>query len=143
MRALVDVIRRGQQTVMANGDAKGLSAEFPFQSRTSLLTLTTDARNPQLGNGVLSLLRLPVSFDEEDGIRFAHDLNRREFSTLTRSHFLGSWCWKDDTLHFVTFLPNALYLGGVDLLNFTFSLRPARSMGCRDDLRRCLGRQSR
>lgn len=121
MRTVVEIIRGGQQTVMANGDGDGLTAEFPFQSRSSLLTLTTEARNPQLGNGVLSLLRLPVSFGEEDGIRFAHDLNRRELSSLTRSHFLGSWCWKDDTLHFVTFLPNALYLGGADLLNFTFS----------------------
>lgn len=121
MRTVVDIIRGGQQTVMANGDGDGLTAEFPFQSRTSLLTLTTEARSPQLGNGVLSLLRLPVSFSEEDGIRFAHELNRRELSSLTRSHFLGSWCWKDDTLHFVTFLPNALYLGGADLLNFTFS----------------------
>jgi hypothetical protein len=41
--------------------------------------------------------------------------------SLTRAHFLGSWCWQDDTLHFVTFLPNALHLGGADLLNFTFS----------------------
>ena len=103
--------------MLATGDATGLSAEFPFQSRTSLLTVTTEARNPRLGNGVLLLLHLPMNIDEIDGIAFATQLNRQELETVTRAHFLGCWHWREDGLHFVTFLPNVIHVDRGSLLN--------------------------
>jgi hypothetical protein len=107
--------------VAVNGDENGLSVELPFQSRTSLITVTTRSPNPQLGNGVLLVLHLPMTIGERDGIRFAAALTRRELEMVTRSHLLGSWCWRDDGLHFVSFLPNLAHLGRGDLLNLVMS----------------------
>lgn len=118
MAALIEVVKSAGNTVLATGDESGLTAELPFQSETSLLTVSTREEHPQLGNGVLIRLRLPVLFSEEDGPRFAFELNRRELSVLTRAHFLGTWCWHDEFLHYVTFLPNVLNLGDGDLPNF-------------------------
>ena len=116
--AVVEVVQSSGNTVLATGDADGLTVELPFQSETSLLTVATRESHPQLGNGVLIKLTLPVLFSEQDGSRFASELNRRELESLTRSHFLGSWCWHDEFVHYVTFLPNVLNLGDVDLFNF-------------------------
>lgn len=123
MEATTMAVQRASSTVLATGDASGISAEFPFQSRTSLLTVTTDAPNPQLGNGVLLLLHLPMTIAESDeGVRFAAELTRRELASMTRAHYLGSWCWRDDGMHFVSFLPNMMYLGGSMLLNVVISM---------------------
>ena len=116
--AVVEVVQSSGNTVLATGDADGLTVELPFQSETSLLTVATRESHPQLGNGVLIKLTLPVLFSEQDGPRFASELNRRELESLTRSHFLGSWCWHDEFVHYVTFLPNVLNLGEGDLFNF-------------------------
>lgn len=116
------MIQRGTQTVLATGDATGLSAEFPFQSRTSLLRVSSESANPQLGNGVLLVLHLPMAIGEADGLRFAAELTRRELRSLTRGHFIGAWCWRDDGMHHVTFLPNAVHLGRGDLLNVAISM---------------------
>ena len=121
MLALVDAVQSAGNTVLATGDATGLTAELPFQSETSLLTVTTREQHPQLGNGVLVRLQLPVLFPEAEGPGFASELNRRELTHLTRSHFLGSWCWHDEFMQFVSFLPNALHVGGADLFNFLAS----------------------
>ena len=69
-------LRHGS-AVLVLGDESGLSAEFPFQSHTSLLTVSTRERNPQLGNGILLALHLPMGIDEDDGLRFAAELTRR------------------------------------------------------------------
>jgi hypothetical protein len=111
------MVRQGPNVVLAMGDESGLTLELPFQSRTSLVTVTTDAPNPQLGNGVLLLLHLPMTIAQADGVRFAAELGRREVAELTRAHHLGGWCWRDDGMHYVTFLPNVAYGDRGDLLN--------------------------
>lgn len=121
MLAIVEAVQSAGNTVMATGGETGLTAELPFQSETSLLTVRTRERHPQLGYGVLIRLQLPVLFPESDGIQFAGELNRRELVSLTRAHFLGTWCWHDEFLQFVTFLPNVLNLGDGDLFNFLAS----------------------
>jgi hypothetical protein len=117
-----EIVRGGLYTVLATGDAKGLSAEFPFQSGTSLLTVTTEVSNPQLGNGALLVLRLPMNVPEDEGHRFAVALTNRELRMMTRAHYLGCWLWRDDGMHFVTFLPNALRIGHGDLLNHVMAM---------------------
>jgi len=69
------IVQGGSHTVHATGDSTGLSVEFPFQSRTSLLTASTREGNPQPGNGVLLVLHLPTSVGEADGLRFAAELS--------------------------------------------------------------------
>lgn len=121
MEWTLDAVRRSPYTVLATGSETGMSAEFPFQSRTSLLTVTTEERNPELCNGALLLLHLPMTFAAAEGIAFATELSRRELESLTCAHFLGSWLWRDGGLCFVTFLPNMLYLGRGCLLNVVMS----------------------
>ncbi len=121
MERTLEVVRSSPYTVLATGDESGFSAELPFQSRTSLLTVSTRERNPQLGSGALLLLHLPMTIDEADGVAFATDLNRRELESLTRAHFLGSWHWRNDGLCFVTFLPSIVHLVRGSLLNLVMS----------------------
>jgi hypothetical protein len=122
MRWTTELVQRGAFTVLATGDDTGMSAEFPLQSRTSLLTVTTEAENPQLGNGVLLVLHLPMGIGQADGVRLAAELTRRELETLTRTQMIGAWCWRDDGMHHVTFLPNAIHVGGGDLFNVVVSM---------------------
>jgi hypothetical protein len=122
MEWITTMVQQAGYTVMATGDETGLSAEFPFQSRTSLLTISTEETNPQLGNGALLILKLPMQFEQTPGIRFALELNRREVNSRTNTHFLGSWCWAHDTLCHVSFLPNAVRYGRGDLLNLVASM---------------------
>jgi hypothetical protein len=52
------------QVVLATGDGKGVTAELPFGSRTSLTRLLPGAEHPLLGWGLLVLLSLPVDGDD-------------------------------------------------------------------------------
>ena len=122
MEWTLDTVRRSPHTVLATGDETGISLELPFQSRTSLLTVSTEEQNPQLGNGALLVLHLPMTIGKADGIAFANALIRRELESLTRAHYLGSWLWRDDGMCFVTFLPNMLYLGRGSLLNLVMAV---------------------
>src|SRR5262249_37235569 len=66
--------------------------------------------NPRVGNGLLTLLTLPVGATapgDPRGARHALELNRRELEEDTHAHFLGSWCPTEQGLCFVTFYPNA------------------------------------
>jgi hypothetical protein len=101
--------------VLATGSENGLSAEFPFGDFTSLLQMKTRETNPWLGNGLLALLSVPRTESGKENVkaaRLALDLNELEVSSLTRAHFLGSWCPGNQGLTFVSFLPNAMRLAG-------------------------------
>jgi hypothetical protein len=122
MLAALEVFQGAPNVVLATGDDDGMSVEFPFQAETSLLQALTDAPHPQLGNGVLTLLRLPVHGNDHEASRHALRLNQRELSTATRSHFLGSWCTDEGAPVFTAFYPNIARLGGSDLLNILMSM---------------------
>jgi len=118
--------------VLANGDATGLTAEFPWDpgatsqierffgrdpgGRTSLLRVTTTERHPALGNGLLCRLVLPVSYPTDHLLaRAACRLNLLEAVAIDAPPFLGAWtvdpASKSPT--FVTFHPNLMYRPGV------------------------------
>jgi hypothetical protein len=102
--------------VLATGDDKGVTAEFPFGGLTSLLRLKTEEANPRLGNGLLVLLEVPAGESGAGNLeaaRLALTLNERELASLTRCHFLGSWCPGDRVLAFVSFWPNAMHQPGL------------------------------
>jgi hypothetical protein len=94
----------------SNGDGDALVSEFPFGPRTSLLRVDATESNPRVGNGLLTLLTLPVGEsapEDARGAQAALELNRRELQEDTHAHFLGSWCPTEQGLCFVTFYPNA------------------------------------
>lgn len=115
-----------QHSVLTTASSSGLTSELPFGPETALVEMRTDVENPRLGNGLMVLLSLPLSFAAESRFRIALDLNRRELGEMTRTPFLGSWCphpTQNRTLTHVSFFPNACALPGlpVTLLQYTAS----------------------
>jgi hypothetical protein len=119
---------------MTNGDANGLTAEFPYSGEapaavavvtnhpleTALLQIMTDVPHPQFGSGALIILKLPMKVPERDASGSANVLNFLEGTTRTETCLLGAWCIAPnttDTLAFVSFIPSFLARGGV-LENF-------------------------
>lgn len=109
--------------VLASGGKDGLVAEFAFSSDkpamlasvlnepigTAMLQALVHT-HPQLGSGLLLLLRLPCGFEEGEEMRLAQQLNEAESREWAATHFLGAWCMAPSGgLTFVSFLPSATY----------------------------------
>lgn len=106
---MLDLVKMIQKppTVMANGDATGLTSELPCAGRTSMLRFNTDESNPRMKHGLFTKLSLPFHYD--DPVEEALLMNERELREMTQSHFLGSWCQSDqDAISFVSFYSNAM-----------------------------------
>jgi hypothetical protein len=116
-----------QGNCFATPDADGLTAEFSFgKDETSLLTVRTHERHPQLGHGMLLRLHLPQLFVKDNAPFTAALLNTLETRHFTRAHLVGSWCAAQmgegvPVPVFVGFIPNALYVRGL-LLNLVAAM---------------------
>ena len=103
----------------ANGGTTGVTAEFPFGDDTAMVTFDTRQPHPQLGNGLLIRLNLPIQLPVDRANRLAVALNSLEYVSFVRSHFIGSWCVAELNGSFmpiyVAFYPNALYRPGLVL----------------------------
>jgi hypothetical protein len=94
--------------LLANADAAGLTAEFPWGTESSLLQARTDQAHPLVGNGLLVL----SSFRQED-IPDQARLDPLLLNAWEMEHaqqqFFGSWRAPSDGLvSFATFLPNVM-----------------------------------
>jgi hypothetical protein len=106
-------------------DEKGLSLETPFGDRTALLLLHTDQPHPLLGNGLLSILKLPSASDLEWASECSVELNWAEAQTWTNPYppLIGSWLASESPVRgekepafvptFCSFIPNLLYKPGL------------------------------
>ena len=66
-------------------------------------------------------MKLPLSYDREDGLRIASLLNLKEATEWSKCHLTGAWCIDDQSdLAFVSFIPIATYKYGV-LVNHVLS----------------------
>ena len=66
-----------------------------------------------------------------DGIRLALSLNATELTEKTFGYGFASYCFRDRTIHFTSFLPNAVYRPGL-LPNIYFAgAARAREMSIR------------
>lgn len=115
-----------QMNFLGSADATGLTCEVPFtrnepmavtsmaggdQLHTSLVQIFTDVAHPEAGNGLFTLMKLPVSPNPQDIPSIANALNAAEAGGLSLSHLLGAWCpdpTSDRTLAFCSFVPNML-----------------------------------
>lgn len=145
--------------VLANGDADGITAEFPFTgdlpaaiaggAETALLTASSTDRHPQLGSGLLLRLRLPFNVSQKQGSDLAWMLNALETIEETNTHTLGAWCLgptppgRPDahSVTFVSFVPAAAYRKGLlDVLAMDMAIRTrwvaSTLLGDRDTNRR-------
>jgi hypothetical protein len=107
-----------QYGLFSTGDATGLSAELSFGDDTALITANADQRHPQLGHGLLLLLKLPVTFWKPGADHLAVELNTAEANTFAGSHLLGGWCSQEISGDrqlpvFAGFVPNAAYRPGL------------------------------
>lgn len=91
----------------------GMEIELGFGpdsgSRGATLVVNTEARNPDLGSGCLTILNVPVEPDPA----LALELNIAEASNWTGAHFLGGWCAGSQGLAFVHFVPSLTYRRGL------------------------------
>lgn len=121
-RFLVDM------SFLGSSDAAGLTCEVPFFSnapaamlstergdtlQTSLVQVFTDAPHPEAGNGVLTILRLPLSPDPQAVGAIANRLNLVQAQGESMAPLLGSWCPDPSdragrTVAFCCFVPNML-----------------------------------
>jgi len=113
-----------QMQLFGNADSEGLTCEVPFsghtpsialpegaEPETSLIKMFTDAPNPDAGNGLLCIMRLPCNAEPRQIAAQANRLNLIESRGNTGTLLLGAWCpdpSSDTTLAFCAFVPNAL-----------------------------------
>lgn len=110
--------------VLCNGDESGMTAEFPFESQTQLLTVK-EKYHQRFGKGLEILLRLPFEAEPEQLSKLAFELNENELEEISPSYFLGSWFFDESvgpTLAFLHFIPFA-YLQPNILTNYVNQFR--------------------
>jgi hypothetical protein len=99
-----------------------LGAQTPFGNEVATINFHTDQSHPQLGNGLLAVLQLPVHGTINAMAKIAAELNFREARSWTGFPLLGCWSVteKDQSeekrLAFGLFVPNALYRSGLATL---------------------------
>jgi len=81
-----------------------------YPSGTGLLFATGSQRHPQLGSGLLVLLRIPTSFEKDLALALCHELNLAEAHAWEIPYCFGAWCPQPDSpdLAYVTFFPTAV-----------------------------------
>ena len=95
------------------GDPTGLTLETPFGENSTLIRLLTTEAHPQLGNGLVATLILPLERDESTLENECAWFNYFEATSWTGFPQLGSWTPKQHGEQRYSgigfFLPNALY----------------------------------
>ncbi|WP_205873525.1 hypothetical protein [Mycobacterium camsae] len=82
-------------------------------AQTSLMQVFTDVPHPDAGNGVLTILRLPISPEPDAVAAMANRLNLIEALGVFMTNFLGAWCPDPTepvrrTVAYCSFIPNFL-----------------------------------
>lgn len=99
------------------GDHQGLAIDVSFGDTTAMVALRTDQTHPQLGNGLLATLKVPLFGDLQAIANECAGLNLVERLWTDIPQF-GCWhplTYGEDTegAAFSTFVPNALYQAGL------------------------------
>jgi len=119
-QSVVDEYMQKPPSLMGNAGDLGFTVEFPFGEESSLFVGKGDQPHPRYGNGLFMLQsfrwgELPdASVDElQSGARMALLLNSRELSIQPDGYGFGSWAFRNDRLHFTSFIPNVAYRPGL------------------------------
>lgn len=117
-------------SLLTNFDMDGLTAEFSFQGKESVVQRMIDRlsgrrgralgsalfraelkpHHPQYGSGCLTLLTLPTS--DEDNL-LVNRLNLAERDDWTRTQGFGAWCMDAKGITHAAFLPAGIYSRGL------------------------------
>jgi hypothetical protein len=116
-QAVSESLGRTPPTLLATFGTNGLTAEFPFGDRSSLLQICADQPHPHWGNGILLVQTFPGTIagipNATIADRMAQELNRIELTKLHSGLGLGSFLAKNLDICFVSFVPNACYVTGL------------------------------
>jgi len=105
---------QGPPSLMANSDGAGFIVEFPYDGISSLCRVMGDQPHPKYGTGLFLLQTFPVrGYTEEDGIKLALSLNAAELTQNPTGYGFGSYVFRDGSVHFTSFFPNAMYRPGL------------------------------
>jgi hypothetical protein len=104
--------------LFSKGGPQGLAAELSWGNDTALIMADADQRHPQLGHGLLLLIKLPISLPKPAADHLAVELNATETNNFAGSHLLGGWCSQELSSHrqlpvFASFVPNGAYRPGL------------------------------
>ena len=130
--AVVDNYMNRPPALLASGGGPGCTVEFPYGDDSSLCQMAGDRPHPRYGNGLFLLQSFPVvAMSDSDGARLALSLNEAELRRKPFGYGFGSYTHRNETIHFVCFLPNIIYRPGL-LPNLYFSCaQRAREMSIR------------
>ena len=128
----VDRFMNQPPALLASAGGAGFTVEFPYGDQSSLCQAMADQPHPRYGNGLFLLQSFPVkATSDTDGVKLALSMNRIELTDRPFGYGFGSYAYRDSTLHFTSFFPNALYRPGM-LPNIYFSCaQRAREMSVR------------
>jgi len=128
----VDGYMNQPPALLANAGGAGFTVEFPYGEQSSLCQTMADQPHPRYGNGLLLLQSFPVAVESDiEGARLALSFNSDELTVKPFGYGFGSYAYRQNTLHFTSFFPNALYRPGM-LPNIYFSCaQRAREMSLR------------
>jgi hypothetical protein len=118
--------------LLGSAGGAGFTVEFPYGDESSLCQAMGDQPHPRYGNGLFLLQSFPVSgMSKADGAKLALSINEIELTQRPLGYGFGSYAYRDGTLHFTSFFPNALYRPRL-LPNIYFSCaQRAREMAVR------------
>jgi hypothetical protein len=105
------------ESCFGNGDDKGLTLEVPFGTDTALIRLHTDQAHPQLGNGLLATLQLPVWLEDSMSME-SNWYNLLEMISFNYTPLMGSWVMHSmsedqNVVAYSSFIPNLLFQPGL------------------------------
>ncbi|WP_157703102.1 hypothetical protein [Alkalispirochaeta alkalica] len=128
----VDRYMNQPPALLATAGGAGFTVEFPYGDQSSLCQVMADQPHPRYGNGCFILQSFPVAAKSDpEGVMLALSMNRSELMEIPFGYGFGSYAYRDGTLHFTSFFPNALYRPGL-LPNIYFSCaQRAREMSAR------------
>lgn len=118
---VVDQYMNQPPSLLGTAGGAGFTVEFPYGSQSSLCQATADQPHPRYGSGLLVLQSFPLSgISKTDGIKLALSMNEIELTQKPFGYGLGSYAYKESTIYFTSFVPNAAYSPGL-LPNIYFS----------------------
>ena len=108
----------------------GFTMDLPFGDLPSRCQVLSDVPHPWYGSGLLLLQQFPVAPPTEStGAGLALTLNGIELSREPLGYGFGSYAWRNERMHFISFFPNASYRPGLVPHLAASCAQRARSLG--------------
>jgi len=113
-QSAVDEYMNKPPSLMGSAGGLGLTVEFPHGGESSLFRVLGDQPHPRYGNGLFMLQSFPLAEQSDaSGARMALAMNATELGSKPSGYGFGSYAFRDNMIHFTSFIPNAAYRPGL------------------------------